>query len=107
MILNLLQRFGGEDFGYVASRVVWGPVLPQDTQRQVANEQALVQTGIHSRRHAMENLGVRDPEAEFRSWLSERETILRMNRDASGRPSRGGTRERADTAGESGEVPGE
>ena len=107
MILNLLQRFGGEDFGKVTPRVVWGPVLPQDTQRQVANEQTLVQTGIHSRRHAMENLGIRDPETEFRSWLSERETILRMNRDVNGRPSRGGTRERDGTAGESGGVPGE
>jgi len=95
MVLRLLERFGGCRFGSVSPRIVWGPVLPQDMQRQVANEQAMVQTGIHSRKRAMDNLGIRDPDAEFGRWLSERETILRMNRDINRGPSRGSAREGA------------
>jgi len=95
MVLRLLERFGGRSFGDVSPRIIWGPVLPQDTQRQVASEQILVQTGIHSRRCAMDNLGIRDPEAELGRWLAERETILKMNRELNARFYRGGARERA------------
>jgi len=77
MVLKLLERYQGESFGTNRLRVVWGPVLPQDISRLVANEQALVQTGIHSRRRAMDELGVKDPEYEFNRWLEERQTILR------------------------------
>ena len=38
MILKLLEKFGGEDFGEIADRrtlrVVWGPVLPRDMESQ-------------------------------------------------------------------------
>jgi hypothetical protein len=61
-------------------RVIWGPILPQDLSRLVANEQTLVQSGIHSRRGAMEEVGIKDPESEFKRWLEERETILKMNK---------------------------
>ena len=47
------------------SRIIWGPVLPQDRGRLVRDEQILVEAGIHSRRRAMEELGVDDPEGEF------------------------------------------
>ena len=47
----------------------------------VANEQTLVQTGIHSRRRAMDEIGVRDPDDEFQRWLEERRTILDMNKE--------------------------
>jgi hypothetical protein len=46
--------------------------LPLDRSRLVADEQALVAAGIHSRRRAADNLGVEDPEQEFRRWLEER-----------------------------------
>ena len=95
MVLKLLERFGGQSFGDVSPRIVWGPVLPQDTQRQVASEQIMVQTGIHSRRGAMDNLGIRDPETEFDRWLGEREAILLMNKELNTRFPRGGARERA------------
>ena len=75
-------------------RVVWGPVLPQDITRQVNNEQVLVQNGIHSRKRAMDDLGVRDPDSEFKRWLEERETILTMNRQLNARPVRNEKRER-------------
>ena len=65
-------------------RVVWGPVLPQDLTTLVANEQILIQSGIHSRRRAMDEVGVKDPEAEFGRWLEERETILKMGRGLDG-----------------------
>ena len=55
------------------SRIVWGSVLPLDRSRLVEDERALVAAGIHSRRRAADELGVEDPELEFRRWLEERE----------------------------------
>jgi len=94
MALKLLERYKGEDFGVNRLRVVWGPVLPQDVTRLVANEQTLVQTGIHSRRRAMDELGLEDPEYEFSRWLEERETILNMNKELNAKSTRGRARER-------------
>jgi hypothetical protein len=71
LILRLLERFTGEAFAPYRSRIVWGPVLPQDRSRQVADERALVAAGIHSRRRAADVLGVEDPDAEFERWLAE------------------------------------
>jgi hypothetical protein len=93
MILKLLEKFGNADFGNNRLRVVWGPVLPNDMTKVVSNEQVLVQNGIHSRRRAMDEIGVKDPEMEFKKWLEERETILRMNKEP-GAKVRGGGRER-------------
>jgi len=95
MILKLLEKYRGENFGNNQLRVVWGPVLPQDWARLVSKEQTLVQTGIHSRRRAMDEVGVKDPESEFNRWLEERETILRMNKELNARSTRGGERVRA------------
>jgi hypothetical protein len=98
MILKLLEKYQGEDFGPSLEgrlRVVWGPVLPRDFERRVNSEQVMVQTGIHSRRTAMNEVGVRDPEFEFKQWLEERESILRMNRELNAKSARGGARESA------------
>jgi hypothetical protein len=48
-------------------------VLPLDRSRLVEDERALVAAGIQSRRRAADELGVEDPELEFRRWLEERE----------------------------------
>jgi len=88
MILNLLERYQGMEFGDNRLRVVWSPVLPQDLTRLVSNEQTLVQSGIHSRRGAMEEVGIEEPENEFRRWLEEREAILRMNKELNAKSSR-------------------
>ena len=108
LILKLLEQYRNEDFGDNRLRVVWSPVLPQDLTRLVSNEQILVQNGIHSRRRAMTEVGVKDPEMEFNRWLEERGTILKMNKelnsprkskDSSGtlnaKSARGGARGRA------------
>ena len=95
MILKLLEKYAGQTASNIRLRVVWGAVLPQDVARQVNAEQILVQTGIHSRRCSMDNLGVKDPNLEFDRWLEERATILKMNRELSARSTRGGERERA------------
>ena len=95
MVLRLLEKYQGESFGDNHLRVVWGPVLPQDVARQVNNEQILVQTGVHSRRRAMDELGIRDPECEFKRWLEERESILRMNKELNAKSTRSEVRERA------------
>ncbi len=94
MILNLLEKYQGKDFGSCHVRMVWGPALPRDTARIVASEQVMVQGGIHSRRTAMDELGVKDPEQEFARWLEERETILNMNRKVNSRQTRGQVRVR-------------
>jgi len=98
MILKLVEKYRGESFGDNHLRVVWSPVLPQDMTRLVSNEQTLVQTGIHSRRRAMDEVGVKDPESEFNRWLEEREIILRMNKELNARSTRGGERVRASAA---------
>ena len=95
LILKLVEKYQGESFGDCRLRVVWGPVLPRDMAQLVSNEQSLVQTGIHSRRTAMDELGIKDAEYEFNRWLEERETILRMNKELDARSTRGGVRERA------------
>ncbi|MDP2932029.1 MAG: phage portal protein [Chloroflexota bacterium] len=85
LILKLLEKYQAASFGDYHLRVVWGPVLPQDMTRVVANEQAMIQAGVHSRRRAMDEIGVRDPESEFNRWLEERQTILRMNKELDAR----------------------
>ncbi len=94
LILKLLEQFRGDNFGVNHLRVVWNPVLQRDNERLIAGEQALVQSGIHSRRRAMDELGITDPEVEFKHWLEEREAILRMNKELDARSSRGNTRAR-------------
>ncbi len=95
MILSLLLKYRGEEFGGNRLRVVWGPVLPRDMERKVNSEQVMVQTGIHSRRTAMDEVGVRDPDIEFQRWLEEREFILKMNQELSAKNRRNGARESA------------
>jgi hypothetical protein len=101
MILKLHNQFAGEDLTGTDTRIVWGAVLPQDRARLTQNEQALVQSGIHSRRTAMDELGIMDPAAEFEKWLEERKQILEMNRQFRARSTPGSERERS-TAGDTG-----
>ncbi len=57
------------------SRVVWGPVLPQDRSRLVQDESRLVIAGIHSRRTAAGLLGIADPDVEWARWQEESATV--------------------------------
>ncbi|MGD0794392.1 MAG: phage portal protein [Dehalococcoidales bacterium] len=95
MILRLLKKYRGEEFDNIRLRVVWGQVLPTDMERKVNGEQVMVQTGIHSRRTAMNEVGVRDPDYEFKKWLEERESILKMNQELNARTRKNGARESA------------
>jgi hypothetical protein len=79
MILKLAEKYLGEEFQNITHRVVWGPILPADIARQAQNEQLLVQAGVHSRRTAMDEMGIQDPDEEFARWLEERGRILLMN----------------------------
>ncbi|MCJ7514522.1 MAG: phage portal protein [Dehalococcoidia bacterium] len=99
LILKLHKQFAAEDLTGASTRIVWGAVLPQDRARLAQNEQALVQSGLHSRRTAMDELGIIDTEAEFEKWLEERKRILEMNQQFRARSTRGSERERS-TAGE-------
>ena len=95
MILNLANKYLGENFEGVNHRVVWGNILPQDVTSQAVNEQVLVQAGVHSRRTAMDEMGIQDPDQEFARWLEERQKILEMNQEFRAQSTRGGARERA------------
>lgn len=81
LILALLETYQNEDFGAVNIEVGWSAVLPRDLSRVAASEETLVQSGIHSRRHAMAEVGIADPEMEFGRWLEERAAILKMNKE--------------------------
>ena len=95
MILKLAEKYLHEDFSDITHRVIWGPILPQDIQRAAQNEQLLVQSGIHSRRTAMDELGIQDPDAEFKRWLEERATIRKQNIDLPLPSTRGGPKQRS------------
>ncbi|MCS7207617.1 MAG: phage portal protein [Dehalococcoidia bacterium] len=71
MALALHERMTGEPLLPVRLRVVWGPILPQDRGRLAREQQALVASGLSSRRRAMALLGVEDPEAELRRIREE------------------------------------
>lgn len=88
MILDLLGLYTGRDYSRLKIEVDWRPVLPRDFSRTVADEEKLVQTGIHSRKRAMAGLGVDLPEAEFEEWLGERRSILAMNREMNSKEPR-------------------
>ena len=95
IILKLAEKYMNENFEQINHRVVWRPILPQDTARQAQNEQLLVQAGVHSRRTAMDEMGIQDPDEEFNRWLEERTKILEMNQEFRAASTRGKARERA------------
>jgi hypothetical protein len=95
MILSLAEKYMEQNFDGINHRVIWGAILPQDVDRQAQNEQLLVQAGVHSRRTAMDELGIQDPDEEFTRWLEERKKILEMNKEFRTQSTRGGPRERA------------
>jgi hypothetical protein len=71
LILRLLEQYTGVDYAPYQSRVVWGPLLPVDRSRLIADETRLIEAGIHSRRRAADEVGVADPDAEFERWRQE------------------------------------
>jgi hypothetical protein len=73
MILRLLHQYTSLDIDGLRPVVQWGPVLPVDRSRQVADERTLVGAGISSRRSAASRLGFDDPEAEW-SRVQEEES---------------------------------
>jgi hypothetical protein len=85
MILSLISRFGGNtkmaglDSAQLRLRTVWGQVLPSDQAKLIENEKTLVAGGIHSRRRAMDEVGVKDPETEFKHWMEEEQQILQIH----------------------------
>jgi hypothetical protein len=72
MLLDLLERFGGEDLGGVRrTTVLWPEILPSDFTDLVRAEARLVSARIHSRRTAMQALGQEDPDLELTRVLEE------------------------------------
>ncbi len=65
-LLDLLERFGGEDFGGIRhSSAIWPPILPSDAETAARTAVMLVGQGITSRHTALASLGYADPEAEL------------------------------------------
>lgn len=88
LMLRLLGKFTGRDYSALDIEVAWRPVLPKDVSRMIEDEGKLVQSGIHSRKRAMEGLGISSPESEFTEWLNERRAILAMNREFNSKEQR-------------------
>ncbi len=107
MILSLAQRFMKEDFTGVLHKVVWGPILAADVMRKAQSEQLLVNVGVHSRRTAMDEMGVKDPEAEFDKWLDERAQIREQNIALPTPSTKGGAITRALESELDAQIPGE
>ncbi len=85
LALRLLSQFSGLDIDGLRAEAQWGPVLPADRSRQVADERALVEARIRSRRTAAERLGTEDPEAEFARIGEE---LRALSEDGAGAPAR-------------------
>jgi hypothetical protein len=79
MALRILEQHTGEKLAPYRTRVVWGPVLPQDRSRLAEDEARLVAAGIHSRRTAAGLLDVADPEGEWQRWRDESLTLSQSN----------------------------
>lgn len=75
LILQLLRQYGGLDITNLRPAMRWGPVLPIDRSRQVADERSLVEARIQSRRTAASHLGSEDAEAEW-ALVREEATLL-------------------------------
>ncbi|MEX0799846.1 MAG: phage portal protein [Dehalococcoidia bacterium] len=75
MALRILEQHTGEQLAPYRTRVVWGPVLPQDRSRLAEDEARLVAAGIHSRRTAAGLLDVEDPDGEWERWREETESL--------------------------------
>jgi hypothetical protein len=72
LILRLLQQYTGLDIEGLRPVMHWGPILPIDRSRQVADEVSLVSAGIESHRTAAARLGSGDPDAEWARVQHER-----------------------------------
>lgn len=76
LALRVHQQRTGEACWPVRIRTTWGAALPQDRDRLVQQEERLVNAGLQSRRRAMANVGIPDPEGE-----------LALVREEGGRPA--------------------
>lgn len=72
LALRLLNQYTGLDIEGLRPVMHWGPILPVDRTRQVADEVALVGAGVVSHRTAAARLGAEDPEAEWARVQEER-----------------------------------
>jgi hypothetical protein len=75
LALRLWEQFTGEAMAPYRSRITWGPLLPTDRARDILDEVALVNAGIHSRARAAANLGDADHATDFAAWLTENRRI--------------------------------
>jgi hypothetical protein len=83
-ILDLLERFGGQDLGGLRRTVtIWPSVLPSDTDSAVRNAAQLVANGIQSRRTAVAALGSDDPEGELTRVIEEMTKLSAVSRQPS------------------------
>lgn len=75
LMLRLWEINGFGAFAPYRTLVHWPSLLPQDRSQLVADEVALVGSGIHSRRRAMDSLGEDAPEDEWARILQERSQL--------------------------------
>jgi hypothetical protein len=72
MLLDLVERFGGEPVGGLRRTVpVWPPILPNDREADTRIGVQLVNAGVRSRRSVAADLGEEDPDAELERIVAE------------------------------------
>jgi hypothetical protein len=75
-LLDLLERFGGEQLGGIRhSTAIWPPILPSDRDAAARTAVLLAGEGITSKRTALVSLGFADPDAELARIELEKENL--------------------------------
>ncbi len=82
LMLGLWDLHGKGSLAPYRTLVHWPSLLPEDRSQLVRDEVALVGSGIHSRRRAMDVLGEDAPEDEWALVLEENEGYRKAGRDA-------------------------
>lgn len=79
MLLDLIERFGGEPVGGLRRTVpVWPPILPSDREADARIGVQLVNAGVRSRRSVAADLGEEDPDAEMARIVAEARRMAAM-----------------------------
>jgi hypothetical protein len=88
MLLDLLERFGGEPIDGLRRTVpIWPPILPSDREAEARTGVQLVNARVRSRRSVAADLGEEDPDGELERIVEEARQFEVVSRESEvGRP---------------------
>ncbi len=86
MLLDLLERFGGEPIGGLRRTApIWPPILPSDREAEARTGVQLVNARVRSRRSVAADLGEEDPDTELRRIVEEARQFEVVSRESDDR----------------------